>query len=102
MKTKGLGKTGKTLMVVPLLLVLGLVVLDPKPKGDTHQAIMSDLLVQETNKGTRTQILATLASGWKVPVYGTAEFSQGAAVTLQEYVTLVLGRHSYHIVAFEA
>ena len=101
MALKRLGKTGKVLLVVPLVLLIGLVVVDPKRKGDTHQAVMSDLLVQETNKGRRTQILATLASGRKVPVYGTAEFRQGAAITLQEYVTLMLGRHSYHFVAFE-
>ncbi len=100
MKLKRLGKTGKALLVIPLLLLLGLVMLDPRRKGDTHQATMSDLLVQETNKGTRTQIMATLESGRKVVVYGTSKFRDGAEITLQEYVTLVLGRHSYHFVAF--
>ena len=75
--------------------------LDPKREGDTHHATMSDLLVQETNKGTKTQIMATLESGRKVVVYGTWEVRKGAEITLQEYVTLVLGRHSYHFVAFE-
>jgi hypothetical protein len=101
MKLKALGKTGKALLVIPLILLLGLVVLDPKRAGDTHYATMSDLLVQETNKGTRTQIMATLESGRKVVVYGTSQFREGAEITLQEYVTLVLGRHSYHFVAFE-
>ena len=63
MKLKGLGRTGKALLVIPLILLLGLVMLDPKREGDTHYATMSDLLVQETNKGTRTQIMATLESG---------------------------------------
>jgi hypothetical protein len=101
MKLKALGKTGTALLVIPLILLLGLVVLDPKRAGDTHYATMSDLLVQETNKGTRTQIMATLESGRKVVVYGTSQFREGAEITLQEYVTLVLGRHSYHFVAFE-
>jgi hypothetical protein len=101
MKLKALGKTGKALLVIPLILLLGLVMLDPKRAGDTHYATMSDLLVQETNKGTRTQIMATLESGRKVVVYGTREFRQGAEITLQEYVTQVLGRHSYHFVSFE-
>jgi len=101
MKLKALGKTGKALLVIPLILLLGLVMLDPKRAGDTHYTTMSDLLVQETNKGTRTQIMATLESGRKVVVYGTSQFREGAEITLQEYVTLVLGRHSYHFVAFE-
>ncbi len=101
MKLKRLGKAGKTLLVIPLILLLGLVMLDPKREGDTHHATMSDLLVQETNKGTKTQIMATLESGRKVVVYGTREFRQGAEITLQEYVTQVLGRHSYHFVSFE-
>ena len=101
MKLKGLGKTGKALLAIPLILLLGLVMLDPKREGDTHHATMSDLLVQETNKGTRTQIMATLESGRKVVVYGTSEFREGAEIELQEYITLVLGRHSYHFVAFE-
>ncbi len=101
MKLESLGKEGKTLIVIPLILLLGLVMLDPKREGDTHHATMSDLLVQETNKGTKTQIMATLESGRKVVVYGTWEFRKGAEITLQEYVTLVLGRHSYHFVAFE-
>ncbi len=101
MKLERLGKAGKTLLVIPLILLLGLVMLDPKREGDTHYATMSDLLVQETNKGTRTQIMATLESGRKVVVYGTREFRDGAEITLREYVTLVLGRHSYHFVAFE-
>ncbi len=101
MKLKALGKTGKALLVIPLILLLGLVMLDPKRAGDTHYATMSDLLVQETNKGTRTQIMATLESGRKVVVYGTSQFREGAEITLQEFVTLVLGRHSYHFVAFE-
>ena len=101
MALKRPGKTGKALLVVPLLLLLGLVMLDPKRKGDTHLAVMSDLLIQETNKGTRTQILATLESGRKVVVYDAREFRQGAPVALQEYVSQVLGRHSYHFVAFE-
>ena len=100
MKLERLGKTGKALLVIPLHLLLGLVMLDPRSEGDTHHATMSDLLVQETNKGTRTQIMATLESGRKVVVYGTREFREGAEITLQEYVTLVLGRHSYHFVAF--
>jgi hypothetical protein len=101
MKLERLGKAGKTLFVIPLILLLGLVLLDPKREGDTHHATMSDLLVQETNKGTKTQIMATLESGRKVVIYGTSEFRDGAEITLQEYVTLVLGRHSYHFVAFE-
>jgi hypothetical protein len=101
MKLKPLGKAGKMLLVIPLIALLGLVMLDPKREGDTHHATMSDLLVQETNKGTRTQIMATLESGRKVVVYGTREFRQGAEITLQEYVTQVLGRHSYHFVSFE-
>jgi hypothetical protein len=101
MKLERLGKAGKTLLVIPLILLLGLVLLDPKREGDTHHATMSDLLVQETNKGTKTQIMATLESGRKVVIYGTLEFRDGAEITLQEYVTLVLGRHSYHFVAFE-
>jgi hypothetical protein len=101
MKLERLGKAGKTLFVIPLILLLGLVLLDPKREGDTHHATMSDLLVQETNKGTKTQIMATLESGRKVVIYGTLEFRDGAEITLQEYVTLVLGRHSYHFVAFE-
>ena len=101
MKFKRLGKTGKALLVVPLIALLGLVMLDPKREGDTHLATMSGLLVQETNKGTRTQIMATLESGRKVVVYGTSDFRQGAEITLQEFVTLMLGRHSYHFVAFE-
>ena len=101
MKLNRLGKTGKTLLVIPLIALLGLVMLDPKLKSDTHLATMSGLLVQETNKGTRTQITATLESGRKVVVLGTSNFRQGAEITLQEYVTAVLGRHSYHFVAFE-
>ena len=101
MNLKRLSKTGKILLVVPLLVLLGLVMLDPKRKGDLLHATMSDLLVQETNKGTKTQIMATLESGRKVVVYGTSDFRQGAEITLQEYVTQVLGRHSYHFVAFE-
>jgi hypothetical protein len=101
MKLERLGKAGKTLLVIPLILLLGLVLLDPKREGDTHHATMSDLLVQETNKGTKTQIMATLESGRKVVIYGTSEFRDGAEITLQESVTLVLGRHSYHFVAFE-
>ncbi len=101
MKLERLGKAGKMLLVIPLILLLGLVMLDPKREGDMHHATMSDLLVQETNKGTRTQIMATLESGRKVVVYGTREFRDGAEITLREYVTLVLGRHSYHFVAFE-
>jgi len=101
MKLKRLGKTGKALLVVPLIALLGLVMLDPKRKGDTHLATMNDLLVQETNKGTRTQIVARLESGRKVVVYGTGDFREGAEITLQEYVTLVLGQHSYHFLAFE-
>jgi hypothetical protein len=101
MKLTRIGKTGKALLVIPLIALLGLVMLDPQRKGDTHLATMSDLLVQETNKGTRTQIMATLESGRKVLVYGTREFREGAEITLQEYVTLVLGRPSYHFMAFE-
>ena len=101
MALKKLGKTGKTLMVVPLILLLGLVMLDPKLKGETHVATMSDLLVQDTNKGKKTQILATLESGRKVVVYGTREFRQDAPVVLQEYVSQVLGRHSFHFVSFD-
>ena len=100
-KRRKLSNTAKILMIVPLLALLGLVMLDPKRKGDLHLAVMSDLLVQETNKGTKTQILATLESGRKVIVYGTRDFREGATVTLQEYVSQVLGQHSYHFVAFE-
>ena len=100
MTSKRSGKKAKAFIAVPLLLVLGLVMLDPKRKGDSHIAVMSDLLVQQTNKGEKTQILATLDSGRKVVVYGTREFREGAAVELQEYETLVLGRQFYHFVAF--
>lgn len=96
-----LRKAGKFLLVGALLLLLGLVMLDPKRRGETYQATMSALLVQETNKGTKTQILATLESGRKVVVYGTSDYRDGATITLQEYVSQVLGRHSYHFVSFD-
>lgn len=101
MRNGRLSKAGQYLLVSLLIALLGLVMLDPKRRGDTHRATMSALLVQETNKGTKTQILATLESGQKVVVYGTAEYRDGARITLQEYVTQVLGRHSYYFVSFD-
>lgn len=101
MRNERLRKIVQVPLVLSLLLLLGLVMLDPKRKGDTLEATMNALLVQETNKGTRTQILATLESGRKVVVYGTADFRDGARITLQEYVSRILGRRSYHFVSFE-
>lgn len=101
MRNRRLSKAGKYLLVGMLIALLGLVTLDPTRKGDMHRATMSALLVQETKKATKTQILATLESGQKVVVYGTADYREGARVTLQEYVTQVLDRHSYCFVSFE-